>query len=113
MLRPFKSDPELHEMIDDEYDVLAEDRNTVRTIFPRGDSKCVLPCNMDRIIWNAQKVFNLNKRTKSDILPSEIIESVKELRPVFKNDMPVRQLVLCCLHFTANFVSATHNYRPF
>ena len=33
------SDPDLHEMIDDEYDVLAEDRNTVRTIFPRGDSK--------------------------------------------------------------------------
>lgn len=38
---------------------------------------------MDRIIWNAQKVFNLNKRTKSDILPSEIIHSVKELRIVF------------------------------
>ena len=37
---------------------------------------------MDRIIWNAQKVFNLNKRTKSDILPSEIIHSVKELRKV-------------------------------
>ena len=37
---------------------------------------------MDRIIWNAQKVFNLNKRTKSDILPSEIIHSVKELRMV-------------------------------
>ena len=37
---------------------------------------------MDRIIWNAQKVFNLNKRTKSDILPSEIIHSVKELRIV-------------------------------
>ena len=37
---------------------------------------------MDRIIWNAQKVFNLNKRTKSDILPSEIIHSVKELRVV-------------------------------
>ena len=36
------SDADLHEMIDDEYDVLAEDRNTVRTIFPRGDSKAGL-----------------------------------------------------------------------
>lgn len=39
MVKQIQSDPDLHEMIDDEYDVLAEDRNTVRTIFPRGDSK--------------------------------------------------------------------------
>ena len=39
VVKQIQSDPDLHEMIDDEYDVLAEDRNTVRTIFPRGDSK--------------------------------------------------------------------------
>ena len=58
----------------------------LRLIFPRGDSKAVLPCNMERIVWNAQKIFNLNRWRKSDLLPSEIVNRVRELRRVPKND---------------------------
>ena len=49
-----KSDPDLHEMIDDEYDVLAEDRNTVRTIFPRGDSKAGLRTDFNQCRFNQE-----------------------------------------------------------
>ena len=31
------------------------------------------------MIWNAQKIFNLNKYTKTDIRPNEIIESIRDL----------------------------------
>ena len=69
----------MHEQIDSEYDQLTTDRHTVRSIFPRGDPKAVLPCNMERIIWNAQKIFNLSRWRKSNLMPSEIIKSVQDL----------------------------------
>ena len=34
---------------------------------------------MERMIWNAQKIFNLNKQSKSDLLPSDIIDSIRDL----------------------------------
>ena len=67
----FQSDDDEHELIDEEFDTLLEDRLLLRQIFPRGDAKVVLPCNMERMIWNAQKIFNLNKQVKSNLLPSE------------------------------------------
>ena len=79
VVKNIQSDEKMHELIDEEYDQLWKDRETARTIFPDGRSKVFLPCNMNRMIWNAQKIFNLNKLTKSNITPSEVIESVREL----------------------------------
>ena len=79
VVKTIQSDEKMHELIDEEYDQLWKDRETARTIFPDGRSKVFLPCNMNRMIWNAQKIFNLNKLTRSDITPSEIVESVREL----------------------------------
>ena len=69
----------MHALIDEEYDQLFKDRDTVRQIFPRGQTKVALPCNMQRMILNAQKIFNLNKLCKSDIDPKTIVDSVREL----------------------------------
>ncbi|KAK2111236.1 DNA-directed RNA polymerase II subunit RPB1 [Saguinus oedipus] len=39
----------------------------------------VLPCNLLRMIWNAQKIFHINPRLPSDLHPIKVVEGVKEL----------------------------------
>ncbi|XP_070810562.1 DNA-directed RNA polymerase II subunit RPB1 isoform X3 [Pituophis catenifer annectens] len=41
--------------------------------------KVVLPCNLLRMIWNAQKIFHINTRLPSDLHPIKVVEGVKEL----------------------------------
>ena len=43
----------------------------------------VLPCNLVRLIWNAQKIFRINKRRKTDLHPLKIVEGVRELTSKF------------------------------
>lgn len=66
-------------LLENEWDQLKEDRETVRSIFPRGDSKVVLPCNLHRLIWNAQKIFRINTHKPTDLHPAKIVEGVAEL----------------------------------
>ncbi|KAG7265939.1 hypothetical protein CRUP_036132 [Coryphaenoides rupestris] len=62
-----------------EFDKMKEDREILRAIFPTGDSKVVLPCNLARMIWNAQKIFRINPRIPTDLNPLRVVEGVKEL----------------------------------
>ena len=39
----------------------------------------MLPCNLDRMIWNAQKIFHINKRSPTDLNPLKVIKGVREL----------------------------------
>merc|ERR1719483_936624 len=59
--------------------MLQEDRSSIRQVFPTGDTRIVLPCNMSRILWNAQKVFRINKLTPSNLHPLKVVEGVREL----------------------------------
>lgn len=34
----------------------------------------VLPCNLQRMIWNAQKIFRIDKRKPSDLHPLKVVE---------------------------------------
>lgn len=34
----------------------------------------VLPCNLLRMIWNAQKIFHINPRLPSDLHPIKVVE---------------------------------------
>ena len=34
----------------------------------------VLPCNLSRLIWNAQKIFRINTRKTTDLHPLKIVE---------------------------------------
>ena len=54
--------PEVGATIESEWDQLSRDRDTLRQIFPTGNNKIVLPCNIERMIWNAQKTFHINLR---------------------------------------------------
>uniref|UniRef100_A0A673CZK6 DNA-directed RNA polymerase subunit n=1 Tax=Sphaeramia orbicularis TaxID=375764 RepID=A0A673CZK6_9TELE len=62
-----------------EFEKMKEDREILRAIFPTGDSKVVLPCNLARMIWNAQKIFRINTRTPTDLNPLRVVEGVHEL----------------------------------
>ena len=54
--------PEVVATIESEWEQLNRDRDTLRQIFPTGNNKIVLPCNIERMIWNAQKTFHINLR---------------------------------------------------
>lgn len=65
--------------LEGEWDKLVTDRDNLRTIFPNGDSKVVLPCNLQRMIWNVQKIFHINKRLPTDLSPMRVIRGVQGL----------------------------------
>ncbi|KAK3854868.1 hypothetical protein Pcinc_038689 [Petrolisthes cinctipes] len=65
--------------LETEWQKLQEDRGALRQIFPKGDSKVVLPCNLERMIWNVQKIFHINKRTQTDLSPVNVVEAVSKM----------------------------------
>ncbi|XP_044743832.1 DNA-directed RNA polymerase II subunit RPB1 [Chrysoperla carnea] len=62
-----------------EWEQLVKDRETLRQIFPSGENKVVLPCNLQRMIWNVQKIFHINKRAPTDLSPLRVIQGVRDL----------------------------------
>ncbi|XP_003740810.1 DNA-directed RNA polymerase II subunit RPB1 [Galendromus occidentalis] len=62
-----------------EWDCLKKDREILRNVFPTGTSSVVLPCNLSRMVWNAQKTFRVNSRGKTDLSPLRVIEGVESL----------------------------------
>jgi DNA-directed RNA polymerase II subunit RPB1 len=65
--------------LEKEWECLRKDRDNMRETFPSGDDKVVLPCNLERMIWNAQKIFHINKRLPTDLSPLTVIEGVRNL----------------------------------
>lgn len=65
--------------LEKEWERLQRDRQTLREIFPTDDSRIVLPCNLQRMIWNAQKIFHVNLRGQTDLSPIRVIEGVEDL----------------------------------
>ncbi|XP_064456621.1 DNA-directed RNA polymerase II subunit RPB1-like [Ornithodoros turicata] len=65
--------------LEKEWERLKKDREILRSIFPTGDSKVVLPCNLQRMLWNAQKIFRVNLRSPTDLSPLRVIQGVEEL----------------------------------
>ena len=78
-IKNLQDDVELQEMLDQEFTQLSEDREMLRKIFPRGDTKAYLPVNLRRLIWNAQKNFEIDLRAKCPIPPAYIIKQMEEL----------------------------------
>jgi len=62
-----------------EWDRLKKDRDVIRSIFPTGDHNVVLPCNLQRMIWNAQKIFHINQRSLTNLSPIKVVKSVESL----------------------------------
>ncbi|VDD92561.1 unnamed protein product [Enterobius vermicularis] len=79
VIRELQGSAEALKEIESEWAQLEEDRRLLRKIFPRGDAKIVLPCNLQRMIWNAQKIFRVELRKPTDLNPLKVIEGVREL----------------------------------
>lgn len=79
ILKHIQDNVEIQEILDEEFELLKRDREIVRKIFPRGDDQVYLPCKMDRLIWNARRMFNVNTREKCNIMPDYVIQKVREL----------------------------------
>ena len=78
-----RNDPELHSMLDEEFSQLLKDREELQKIqASRGpgqeaDASTYLPVNIDRLIWNAKRQFNVNNLEPTDLHPKIVIEKVK------------------------------------
>ncbi|KAI3422210.1 meiosis-specific APC/C activator protein ama1 [Globodera pallida] len=65
--------------VETEWRRLEQDRRTLREIFPRPSTKVYLPCNLNRLIKNAQKIFHVCMQKPVDLSPVRVIEGVSEL----------------------------------
>ncbi|RKO97749.1 beta and beta-prime subunits of DNA dependent RNA-polymerase [Caulochytrium protostelioides] len=68
--------------LDDEFAQLEKDRDLLRhQIFKRnGDTNSwPLPCNLRRLIWNAQNLFHIDRSRPLDLHPMSIIRGVTDL----------------------------------
>uniref|UniRef100_A0A2P2HWC8 DNA-directed RNA polymerase subunit n=2 Tax=Hirondellea gigas TaxID=1518452 RepID=A0A2P2HWC8_9CRUS len=78
VVRELLGSSEAISMLEEEWNQLEEDRKALRTVFPNGDTKVVLPCNLERMIWNVQKIFHVNRRTPIDLTPVRVIQGVRD-----------------------------------
>jgi DNA-directed RNA polymerase II subunit RPB1 len=65
--------------LEQEWERIKADREILRTIFQTPDQKIYLPCNLNRMIWNAQKIFHVNLRGQTDLSPLKVIDGVEAL----------------------------------
>ncbi|XP_032684491.1 DNA-directed RNA polymerase II subunit RPB1 [Odontomachus brunneus] len=79
IVREMMGSGEVISELEREWEQLNRDRTVLREIFPSGESKVVLPCNLQRMIWNVQKIFHINKRAPTDLSPMRVIQGVKDL----------------------------------
>ncbi|GMT04367.1 hypothetical protein PENTCL1PPCAC_26541, partial [Pristionchus entomophagus] len=79
LVRELQGSSEANKEAEAEWVQLQEDRNVLRMIFPKGDAKIVLPCNLQRLIWNAQKIFHVETRKPTDLSPIRVIEGVRDV----------------------------------
>ncbi|KAE9418676.1 hypothetical protein Angca_003189, partial [Angiostrongylus cantonensis] len=79
LVRELQASPDATKELEAEFQQLEEDRLLLRKIFPTGDAKIVLPCNLQRLIWNAQKIFHVETRKVSSLSPLHVIDGVRKL----------------------------------
>lgn len=72
------SDVRAYQAFKNEYEQLLNDRLELMRIFPSGCDRLVLPCNLQRMIWNAHKIFKLDNN-HSNLNPVRVIEDVRQL----------------------------------
>lgn len=73
------ANPLIAHKLQEEFEKLKEDRELLRICRPTGDNRVLLPCNLDRLIVNASKLFKLGGRSQTDLNPLTVIEDVTAL----------------------------------
>jgi DNA-directed RNA polymerase II subunit RPB1 len=79
VIEDLQKHPDKISTLGEEYEQLLKDRALVREeILISGEKSIPQPVNVTRLIVNAQKQFKIDARSKSDLHPVTIIESVRE-----------------------------------
>lgn len=81
--------------LEKEWEQLTRDRDTLREIFPSGESKVVLPCNLKRMIWNVQKIFHINKRGPTDLNPVKVVNGMLFIYITNHFSFTINTYILC------------------
>jgi DNA-directed RNA polymerase II subunit RPB1 len=72
--------PNVQIALDAEFAQMQKDRKVLRSfIFPDGNASRPLPLNIKRLIWDAQRNFQVDPRRPSDLSLIKVIASVKQL----------------------------------
>lgn len=75
-----QADVGLRQDLRSEFEAIREDRETLRReILRDGDNKKPLPVNIDRLIWNAKKDFNIRENSVSNLRPETVLQGVSIL----------------------------------
>eukprot|EP00124_Ichthyophonus_hoferi_P003248 Ihof_evm1s271 gene=Ihof_evmTU1s271 len=69
-------------LLDEEFEQLSIDRENLRETFVEGTDSVPLPVNLRRLLWNAKKIFHINRQKESDLHPLKVIEGVRKLSEV-------------------------------
>ena len=77
VIRDLAGDTGAIEALEAEWRQLNDDRVGMREVFPKGDMRIVLPCKIERLIWNAKKIFRINARKQTDLNPLKVVEGVR------------------------------------
>ncbi|XP_067948896.1 DNA-directed RNA polymerase II subunit RPB1-like [Watersipora subatra] len=83
VIRDLAGDTTAIEELEAEWRQLCDDRTGMREVFPKGDMRIVLPCNLERLIWNAKKIFRINTRKATDLNPVRVVEGIRNLCSTF------------------------------
>jgi len=80
-----RADLTLRAALQAEFDQLRKDQEALRPIMAcrepgrEADDGSQLPVNMQRLIWNAQRMFNIDMNKPTALHPQKVIDGVKEL----------------------------------
>lgn len=68
----------LNNKLENEFHQLKKDRHDLRSfIFTSGEDKIALPVNIPRLLANAKEAFKLNRKEKTDLEPSYVLDCTK------------------------------------
>ena len=79
VVRDVCSNASSQQVLDQEFEQISNDWRLLRQIFEKPTSKVVLPCNLARLVWNAQKLFHVDLRQASDLSPIKVVQDVSNL----------------------------------
>ncbi|KAJ3449458.1 DNA-directed RNA polymerase subunit [Anaeramoeba flamelloides] len=80
VIEDIKTNRSVQDKLQQEFVQLIKDKEHLATkIFTNGDTKVPLPNNIDRLIFNAIKIFEIRGDKPSDLHPTQVIEKIKSL----------------------------------
>ncbi|KAM7540246.1 hypothetical protein Aperf_G00000031103 [Anoplocephala perfoliata] len=79
LLRSLATDQDTQAELEAEWEALCKDRQVLRSVIAKAEDRVFLPCNIDRLVRNAQKMFEIDTLAKTNLHPRIVVEQVRDL----------------------------------